>query len=377
MPVKKKYMIMISVTFSVFLVLLLSIRGFVTADTNSNQVDVTQTTSLSSEEVDAILNDIQSAESNEDIMKMLDELINKANLTGNSSLKQYAEYMKQYYELKAEMDEVNASINALLANDSSLKEVDTQIKEATNVDISYNSVSGILSESALAILAGVSEDAWSTLSESLVKVENIQQKLADTSLISYEDGKLIEILLLNCAVNNDLIDSSQVNAAQDAISNALTSLAIAEKSKYSADEYSKLCSDSSRFGDYANKANSAVPEQVIMFNQPFKLNNALIMYDNKLLMSIEDILQFINANVQYTDDSATISILSDNILLEITRGTNSAYVNDKSTNIDVPVLNISGKNYLSVEFFATTYGVGYEYIKPQNTIILYSNLNQN
>lgn len=377
MSMKKKYMIMISVTCSVFLILLLSIKGFVTADTNSNQIDVTQTTSLSSEEVDAILKDIQSAESNEDIMNMLDELIKKATLTGNSSLKQYAEYMKQYYELKSEMDDVSASINTLLANDNNLKKVDTQIKEAASINISYDSVSGILSESALAVLSGVSENSWSTLSESLVKVENIQQKLADTSLISYEDGKLIEILLLNCAINNNLIDSNQVSIAQEAISNALISLSIAERSKYSEDDYSKLCSDSSRFGDYANKANSAVPEQVIMFNQSFKLNNALIMYDNKLLISIEDILQFINANVQYTDDSATISILSENKLLEITRGTNIAYVNDKSTNIDVPVLNISGKNYLSVEFFATTYEVGYEYIDSQNTIILYSNLNQN
>lgn len=269
---------------------------------------------------------------------------------------------------KTSIAESDLSSTSLVTNDSN---------SGSEFLICYDDVKFILSDLALDLLSKLPDDSWGTLSESIADVDKIEVKLDGKETFTSTDTKLIEILLLDCAVKNNMFDDSQNQIAQSMISLNISSFALAEKSKYSFSEYSTLNSDSIRFGNSANKSDSVLPEQVIMLNEAFKLSDAPIMYNNGILVSLNDILKFISATINYDDSTSAITIKSNSMLLEVRRGENAAYVNDKSKNIPVPILTFDGKDYMSIEFFASSYGVGYDYIDFEKTIILYSNLNQN
>ena len=124
------------------------------------------------------------------------------------------------------------------------------------------------------------------------------------------------------------------------------------------------------------KAELVYPEQVVMFDGAFPLRYAPIMYDGHILISLDDLYQYIDATIEYMYNNATMVIQSKDKIVELTAGKNVAYVNDEPKNIAVPVLNVNERMYVSGEFFAEVYGISYRYIQEHQTLVMYKNLNQ-
>ena len=106
------------------------------------------------------------------------------------------------------------------------------------------------------------------------------------------------------------------------------------------------------------------------------MKHAPIMYDGHILLAIEDLYQYIDADIEYMYNNSTMVIQSPNKILEIVSGKNVAYLNDEPKNMPVPILNFNDTIYMSVEFFAEAYDISYKYLQKNECFIFYNNLVQ-
>lgn len=331
---------------------------------------------LSEDEISAMLDSIRSADNVAGIKDKLDELINRANLTGNDDLKQYAEYAKQVYDLKAQLSSVNQAIDALLSRNSSLEAINREIENIAQISGNYNDMAGLFSVSASDILKKLDESSFAKIKDSISRVNGIKEKIEKPALASEYDRALIDILMLQEAINQELLDENDIILAKAAINSSVLILVSHERSKYNNDEYSNLIASSIEFGGKGNKTKAIAPTNVVMLDQGFKLKDAAICYDGTVLISIDDVLQFINGKVQYTNGTSTMAIVTDDKLIEFTVGKSEAYVNDKAMSTYAPVLSFNAVAYLSVEFIAETFNIAYTSVPDLNVVVMYSNVDQ-
>lgn len=361
---------------SVALLVVLVAAAMFSAAAETSSTTNSSNSSLSLSDVDHILEDIRATDNPSDITKKLDDLINKANLTGNSDLKQYAEYAKQAYELKIQLNSINESISALISKNANLESINSAIQKASQLNASYEDMTGMFSESADSILKDLDEASFAKVRDALSQISGIQDMIANPALASEYDRSLIDVLMLNEAINQELLDDASIAKAKAAINSSLLVLVSHERSKYSNDEYSNLASSSIEFGKKGNKTKAIAPTNVVMLNQGFKLKNAAICYDDAVMISIDDVLQFINGKMQYTSGTSTMAIVTKDKLVEFTVGKSEAYVNDKSMSTTAPVLSYNGIAYLPVEFVANAFDISYVSIPDASVVVLYSNLDQ-
>lgn len=378
---KKFFMIVLSMivlfalTATLFVAALSSNDSDSSSDTSSTSQSTVDNSGLTDEEVAKVLEEIKASGINSDnASEKLDEIINKAILTNNATLKEYAEYAKQQIEIRKQLESVNAKITALRAVSSSIAEIDDQLQKSLESDASYADIRDSLSSSAMDVFDSLDAKAWTSMQDALEKSKSILGD--DPSQATDTDRQVAELVLLNAASENGVLDDTQQEVADNAVNVVLNQLRVTEKVKYDSNEYNSLKQSSQAFSSAGKKAAAMLPDQVVMLGDSFKLNHAPILYNNEILLALDDVLQYIDATVQNTSHNSTISIQSKNKMVEIAAGKNIAYVNDKAVNLAVPVLNVNGVIYVTAQFFADTYGVEYEYIKDTNTIVMYGNLNQ-
>ena len=81
--------------------------------------------------------------------------------------------------------------------------------------------------------------------------------------------------------------------------------------------------------------------------------------------------------MQYTEGTGNMALIKDKKLIEFTRGSNVAYVNDVNMNTSVPILTFKGITYIPIEFFAKSFDISYISIPDNNVFITYSGLVSN
>ncbi len=363
---KKKVFLISLITVLVLATILSSLAA-------TGATDESSSSGLSPDEVSKIMSDIKNAKSSDNIESKLNELMKQAILTGNMSLKEYVEYAKQAHQLQSQLDQVNGSINALCAKSPDISQIDSEVKQTAKSSISVSDVEQTLSSSVKNVLSSLDSDTADTV---LDGVENIDKAKEDPSSLSDVDRTILGANIMQSAKDKEVLDENQTQEADNIIALAASALMSSESSKYSGANRSKLIADSQAFAKSANNATAILPEQVVLANTSFRLTSAPIMYNGQILISLNDILQFVKAEVQYTNSNGTLAIQTDSLIVEVTRGKNTGYVNDKSTSMPAPVLTFNGATYIPVEFFAQAFSVSYLNAPDQGVFIMYNNLNQ-
>ena len=363
------------IMFVIFTIATISIALVVSAEdgSNSSSASSAATSGLSSSDVDKIVESLKVDGDFDALIAQMDELINRAILTGNTELQQYAEYVKQACELQKQLNTVNASISALKEKNSDINNIDKTVQENMGLNITIDDMQNILSTEAKSILKDVD---FSKISAGLNDVPGIEEILKNPFSSNASQNALIEIILLQNAVNQELLEGEQITSAQNCINSNTAKLVSNESTKYTSDEYNSLKETSKEFESKGNKSTSLAPSQVVLYNNSAKLSSAPIMYDNNILISIDDVIKFTKASVQYTEGTGNIAITTDKKLVEITKGSNVGYVNDSNVSTIIPVLTFKGVTYIPVEFFAKAFDVSYISIPSAGAFIAYSNLIQ-
>lgn len=330
---------------------------------------------LTSDEIDKIIDDLKVSTNVDNVLQRLDEIIKRAELSGNDSLKEYAQNTKSKYELQKQLDTLNSLIEAMKKKNSDIKTLDEELNKVLSVSTILEDLKGALSDEALMSLETLSEENIAKLQEVFAEVEGLVD-LNDVESLSVKQRSLLDILMLDEAINQNMFEGHRLEVAKDALSVAVTLLKSYQKQEYSSYEYDALVEGSEEFANKGKKAAGVFPEQVILFNGTFNLKHAPIMYDGHILVAIDDLYQYIDATVEYMYNNATLVIQSQNKILEITSGKNVAYLNDEPKNMAVPVMNVKDTIYMPAEFFAETYDISYRFISSLQTIVMYKNLNQ-
>lgn len=366
------------IPFSLFMTTKADTDQQTSSDSQSSSSSSASSDSMSVEEVNQILETLKTTSNSAEVSAKMDELIKRATLTGNTKLKEYAEYTKQVYSLRDQVDNLNALIQAITSKNSEIKKIDDQLKtglDSSTSDASAETVKNGMSASAAELISELSDADYAKIQDKLTNLKNVVD-LKNLSSESSENRSLAEVVILKECINAELFKDGKKDAANNAITESLAVLQEYERSKYTSMEYNSMKTSAEGFKKSANKSDVAFPESVIMMGNYFVLKNTPIKYDGEILASLDDLHQYIDTSVQYSDNNSTIAIKSKNLLLEIARGKNNAYVNDKSQNIPVPVLSYNSCSYLSVEFFAQTYNIGFIKLEDHGTVIMYDNLNQ-
>ena len=330
---------------------------------------------LTAEEIDKIVEDLKISGNIDNILEKLDDIIYRAQLSGNSALQEYATNMKTKYELQKQLDSVNGLLSSMKKKNSGIAKVDTQVTKILSVSTITEDLRGAVSDECLIILESLSEENVKKLQETYSEIETIVD-IKDVSSLSVQQRSLLDVLLLSKIIEENMVDSERLTLAKETLSVAITILKSYEKQNYPSEDYDKLVADSDNFTKAGRKASSVIPEQIVFLNGYFKMKHAPIMYDGHILMAVDDLYQYIDASIEYMYNNATMVIQSPGKVLEIVSGKNEAYLNDQPKNIPVPILNYNDNIYMSVEFFAECYDISYKYVADEEFLILYYNLVQ-
>lgn len=173
-----------------------------------------------------------------------------------------------------------------------------------------------------------------------------------------------------------MLEGERLDMANNTLGVAVTILESYQKQNYPQESYNDLIQGTERFLESGKKASSVIPEQIVFFDGYFNMNHAPIMYDGHILLAIDDLYQYIDADIEHMYNNATMVINSPDKVLEIVSGKNIAYLNDKPYNMPVPILSFEDTIYMSVEFFAEAYDISLKYLPEYDFLILYNNLVQ-
>ncbi len=356
--------------------------SFVNANDSTTDVQVTtqDTTvntekNLTSDEIEKIIDDLKVSTNIDNVLEKLDEIIKRAELSGNDALKQYAENTKSKYELQKQLDTLNSLIEAMKKKNSDINALDDEFNKVLSVTTILEDLKGALSEEALMVLETLSSEDIGKLQEVFAEIEGLVD-LNDIDSLSVKQRSLLDTLMLYEAIKQNMFSEHRAEVANDALSIAVTLLKSYEKQKYSEPDYNTLVEKSEEFASKGKKTAGVFPEQVIFLDGAFNLKFMPVMYDGHILIAIDDAYQYIDAKVDYMYNNANLVIQSPGNTLELTSGKNVAYLNDEPKSMPVPVMSINNTIYISAEFFAQTYGISYRYISDLQTIIMYKNLNQ-
>lgn len=330
---------------------------------------------LTSDEIDKIIDDLKVSGNIDNILVKLDEIIKRAELSGNDALKEYAQNLKSKYELQKQVDTLTSLIEAMKKKNSDINALDEELSKILSVSTILEDLKGALSDEALMTLETLDEENIGKLQEVFAEIEGLVD-LNDVDSLSVKQRSLLDVLMLYEAIKQNMFEGHRLEVANDALSVAVTLLKSYEKQKYYDSEYNALIENSETFANVGKKSSGVFPEQVVFFDGNFNLSHAPIMYDGHILLAIDDLYQYIDASVDYMYNNANLVIQSPGKTLELTSGKNVAYLNDEPKNMSVPIMNVNDTIYMSAEFFAETYDISYRYISELQTIIMYKNLNQ-
>lgn len=330
---------------------------------------------LTTQEIDKIIDDLRLTGNIDNIIEKLDEIIKRAELMGNDALKDYATNTRSAYELQKQLDSLKGLIEAQKTKNSNIKSIDETLKRVLAVDTKIEDLQGAVSNEALMVLESIAGSDVKKLQDVMAEIEDYVD-IRDINTLDIKQRTMLDLLILDTAIKNDLIAETRLPVAKDAITVAVNILKAFEKQRYLLSEYNSLAESSQRFSRGGRKSKLVLPEQVALLDSPFPLTRAPIMYDNHILISLDDLYKNLDSRIEFMYNSSTMVIHSPGKILEITNGKNIAYVNDEPKNIAVPILNVNETIYMSAEFFAETYGVSYRYLPEHEFLVMYKNLNQ-
>ena len=261
-------------------------------------------------------------------------------------------------------DELSSEINSNLNSNSN--EDSNENKENSDEEITSYDIYNLLSEESKKIF--ISADA-KKLKEISKELKSIYEYIIKNYSVSEYDYDIADMAVISLLLKNGIIDSDKNYAAQR-LEEAIETYKSYEKNKYEQEKYDSMQKSSEIFGNKYKKSASCNPENIISLSEDKKLNNYPIIYNENILISLNDAtnLAGINPEIEYMDNNATIVLRFDDQILEIEQGGNKAQLNDIQTIMENPVLNIDGVTYVPASILNL---LGRKIISNNNAVIIY------
>ena len=91
-------------------------------------------------------------------------------------------------------------------------------------------------------------------------------------------------------------------------------------------------------------------------NKPLTTDVSPVIIDGRTLVPVRNIFEELGADVIWNDETKTVSATKGSTNIEITLGSNNAYVNNNSVILDVPAQSVNGRTMVPARFVAESLG---------------------
>ena len=260
------------------------------------------------------------------------------------------------------IEELSASADSNLSGENA--ETSDESNENSGEESSYK-ISSLLCEDSKLVFSSTDPKKLKEISKEL---ESFYDYLTKNYTISPEAYDIADIAVISLLLKNGMIDSEQSSAVQK-LSEAIETYKSCEKNKYDKNKYNSMQKSSEEFGGKYKKSASCSPESVVSLREDKQLNNYPVIYDENILISLNDAANFsgINPEVEYMDNNSTITVKFNGEILEIAQGSNKAQLEDVQTVMENPILNIDGVTYVPISILNL---LGCKVISYNNAVIV-------
>lgn len=258
-------------------------------------------------------------------------------------------------------------IESLYSGDNLSSDLSDENKENSGEQNFSYEIYSLLCEDSKLVFSSADQKKLKEISQEL---KSVYEYLTKNYAISPESYDIADMSVISILLKNGIIDSEQNNSAKK-LSEAIETYKNYEKNKYDKNKYNSMQKASEEFGNKYKKSSSCSPENLVLLKENKSLNNCPIVYDENILISLNDAVNFSGTNpeIEFMDNNAAIVIkFNNNKILEIEQGSNKAHSDDIQTVMENPVLNIDGLVYVPASILNL---MGCKTISYNNTVIIY------
>ena len=288
---------------------------------------------------DELLAIMGSGEEAESIRANIDRLIALGDPSG--TLRTYLEGMIRLQQLRYEEEQLQATLEQLETSDSTIGAIGEAVTALENPDEALARIEEEISDQAARLLESVGYDGTGDLA-----------LLTSQALAYLDDGSagadsadVAAILLFQGLLDSGLLTDAGIVTATDAITAHFGSIAGRYQGLSSA-ERQKLEAASQDIAGRANNAGALNPGTLVAAGSTLSLTNPVFTYSGTAMVSLKDAAAFLGGKVVEMEDNATVVIQAPGVVLEMTKGSSDAYLNDKLLKMEQPVLSFDKVCYL-------------------------------
>ncbi len=93
-------------------------------------------------------------------------------------------------------------------------------------------------------------------------------------------------------------------------------------------------------------------------------------HDGRILLPIEAIQTYIDKNILYDKNQKKITVTTKDKVIRMETAKLQAYINNNPVNLDIPVIEMSNKVYVPIEFLADFYSIEVKYVSATDIVII-------
>lgn len=291
------------------------------------------------DELLAIMGDGEEAEA---VRAGIDRLIALGDPGG--TLRTYLESSIRLHQLRYEMEQLEATLAQLEAADGTIGAIGEAVTALENPDQAMDRIKTEISDQAARLLEGAGYDGTGDLA--LLAGEALAY--LDAGSAGGDSADVAAILLFQgLLTGGTLTDAGQVTAS-DAITAHFQNIAGRYRG-LSAETRESLESVSRNIAARANNAEAMDPGTIVAAGSTLSLTSPVFTYGGAAMVSLKDAAAFLGGKVVEMTDNATVVIQAPGVVLEMTKGSSDAYLNDKLCKMAQPVLSFDKVCYLPLE----------------------------
>lgn len=313
----------------------------------------------------------------------LEILSKQAQLLGDADLQAYAEYQAQMLALTKQIEELQVLIDALKQGNSEIAGLDDVLQNSIQLDMTADDVIAALPDGAATLLQGlpladtegfdviwqqalqdIARESAGVSEEPAPELSPQSAAMRSLSAVSLQTMRYIAVQMTQFAVDNELRSEQQAKPVLDTL---VQGLSIGD---YAQNTLAAMREKANQFAASGKLTQGASATNFIVFNSEWRLQYTPIIYNRCFLISLDDIAQYLNAEVTALPDNDVLVILSAAMRIEVQRGEAVAFANDERYALNAPVLWFDNHAYISAEFFAQSFGKDYLALPAQNAVII-------
>lgn len=305
-----------------------------------------------------ILERLGGADTPDAIRGQLEAIGQLAALTGDTALQSYAECRLQILDMEAQLAQYQGLLQETLSAVPRLAELEQALVYSMETDVTLAELLAVLPEGAGTLLAAAGVESvpeyslcWLELKALVASEVGGAEELV--SALGEDALCYIALRLLALAQENGLLPVNDETAG--CIERLVDRLAAAE-SAYLPGELAELNAASLRFAGCGKLASGVSADRLIVRGGGVRLQYAPIAYNGVLLLDAEDMAVLLGGAVKTWPGRDSLALQAGKLVVELEKGSGTAYLNDAQTELAAPVLVFEGRTYVSAELLPLARG---------------------